>query len=103
MNGKMTVMRRQERSDHWLQVRLRTPGLVRPGAAVETRPDTHRYRVCKCALRRKFGWYRGRIGLSSQEWDEGLLFFLLSRLMHKRGLSVHTFDYPIPYKGVLLL
>ena len=38
MNGKITVKRRQERSGHRLQARLRTPGLVRPGAAVETRP-----------------------------------------------------------------
>ena len=38
MNGKITVIRRRERSGHRLQARLRTPGLVRPGAAVETRP-----------------------------------------------------------------
>ena len=38
MNGKITMKRRQERSGHRLQARLWTPGLVRPGAAVETRP-----------------------------------------------------------------
>ena len=38
MNGKMTVKRRQERVGHRLQTDLRTPDLVRPGAAVETRP-----------------------------------------------------------------
>ena len=43
MNGKITAKRRQERSDHRLQVRLRTPGLVRPGAAMETWPEAHRY------------------------------------------------------------
>ena len=48
MNGKITAIRRQERSGHRLQARLRTPGLVRPGAAVETRPDAHRYRGRKC-------------------------------------------------------
>ena len=47
MNGKITAKRRQERSDHRLKVRLRTPGLVRPGAAMETRPAAHRYRGIK--------------------------------------------------------
>ncbi len=44
MNGKITAKRRQERVGHRLQADLRTPGLVRPGAAVETRPEAHRYR-----------------------------------------------------------
>ena len=61
MKGKITAIRRKERSGHRLQARLRTPGLVRPGAAVETRPDALRYRGFKSAwgLPREFGWYRG--------------------------------------------
>lgn len=49
MNGKITVKRRQERSGHRLQARLRTPGLVRPGASVETRRNVLRYQDSKCA------------------------------------------------------
>ena len=49
MNGKITVKRRAERVGHRLQADLRTPGLVRPGAAVETRPVALRYRGHECA------------------------------------------------------
>ena len=47
--------------------RLGACRLVRPGAAVETRPEAPRYRgVERAPDRREFGWYRGRVCLSSQ-------------------------------------
>ena len=78
MNGKITVIRRQERVGHRLRADLRTPGLVRPGASVETRRSAHRYRGFKRAPgnRREFGWYRGRNGLSSQSGTRGFFIFL---------------------------
>ena len=82
MKGKITVKRRLERSGHRLQARLRTPGLVRPGAAVETRPDALRYRGFKGAwgLPREFGWYRGRMAFRPNQGRRA--FLLRKRLRH---------------------
>jgi len=51
--------------------------LVRPGAAMETWPEAHRYRGIKCTLAKcEFGWYRGRICLSSQSGTRGFFICL---------------------------
>ena len=77
MNGKMTVKRRQERVGHRLRADLRTSGLVRPGAAVETRTEALRYRGVKCARNSAQIWVVPRKArLSSQAWDEGRFFMV---------------------------
>ena len=81
MNGKITAKRRQERSDHRLQVRLRTPGLVRPGAAMETWPEALRYRGVKCM---PFGMNLG----GTAGYSSSLLWGGLFLLLQKRTIQV---------------
>ena len=51
--------------------------LVRPGAAVETRPEALRYRGFKRALEKcEFGWYRGRFAFRPKVWGERLFVVL---------------------------
>ena len=41
---------------------------------METWPEAHRYRGVKRVLRHEFGWYRGRISLSSQQLGRRVFF-----------------------------
>ena len=63
--------------------------LVRPGAAMETWPEAHRYRGIKCVpLRHEFGWYRGRISPFVPIRDGRFFYLSLNNIFNIRSMTM---------------